>query len=82
MNTGQEKPPSPIEKVELVRGGLGQKNLVFLESGSNMEFHEDLLDAFPKLSDGGDYELLHTVEGNNKLLDVIPATLWIHDFLP
>ena len=38
-----------------------------------MEFHEDILDAFPKLSEGGGYELLRTAEGNNKLLDVIPV---------
>ena len=38
-----------------------------------MEFHEDLLDAFPKLREGGGYELLRTAEGNTKLLDVIPV---------
>ena len=27
--TGQDKPPSPIEKAELVRANLGHKNLVF-----------------------------------------------------
>ena len=30
--TGQDKPPSPIEKVELVRASLGHKNLVFFFS--------------------------------------------------
>ena len=38
-----------------------------------MEFQKDILNAFPKLSEGGGYELLRTAEGNNKLLDVFPV---------
>lgn len=36
------------------------------------EFHEEIMSAFPKLSEGGGYELLRTQPNNNRELCVIP----------
>lgn len=56
---GQTHAPTPIEKAELYRAGLGMKLLLLLQYADAWEFHEEILKKFPKLADGG-YELLRT----------------------
>ena len=68
----QTRVPTPLEKARLVQAGLGQKEIAFLEHGESSEFHEELLDAFPKLKQAGGYELLRTSEHSNKEVVVIP----------
>lgn len=70
---GEESPPTPMEKAELIRAGLGPRKLSLFEYGDSSEFHESILSAFPKLNDGGGYELLRTVPSNTKKLCVIPS---------
>ena len=55
-----------------MQAGLGQEEIAFLEHGESSEFHEELLDAFPKLKQAGGYELLRTSEHSNKEVVVIP----------
>ena len=43
----------------------------FFENGNALEFHDELMEEFPKLSKGGGYELLRSV-GNSHQLEVIP----------
>ena len=69
---GQTIPPSPMEKAELINAGLGPRKLSLLECGVSWEFHEEIMSAFPKLSEGGGYELMRTQPNNNRELCVIP----------
>ena len=69
---GKEEPPTPFEKAELIRAGLGPKNLSFFEDGSTKEFKQEILSSFPKLRDGGGFELLRTATRNSKILCIIP----------
>lgn len=72
--TGTAKPPSSLETGELLRAGLGKKHLSFFESGTSGEVHEEILQAFPQLSEGGGYELLRVGDtgGQRSQLRVIP----------
>ena len=58
--TDQEKPPTyEADKEELYRAGLGEKEILFEDVNiSQEEFHEFLLDNFPRLRDGGGFRLL------------------------
>ena len=69
---GQTHAPTPIEKAELYRAGLGMKLLLLLQYADAWEFHEEILKEFPKLAGGGGYELLRTC-ANSRELTVIPA---------
>ena len=68
----QTRVPTPLEKAKLMQAGLGPKDIAFLEQDGGTEFHQDLLDAFPKLKKAGGYELLRTSERSNKEV-VIPS---------
>ena len=68
---GQTHVPTPLEKAELYRGGLGMKSLLLLEYGDPWEFHNEIMKMYPKLHDGGGYELLRTC-GSSRELNVIP----------
>ena len=70
--TGQNYVPGSVEKAELINSGLGCKQLTFFKHGSSWEFHDELVEAFPKLENAGGYELLRTEEGNSWDLVVIP----------
>ena len=61
-----------MDRIDLIRAGLGPKRIPFFEYGEPWEFHEDVIAAFPKLAQGGGYELLRTLPGNNKEFFVIP----------
>ena len=69
---GQDYTPGAVEKAELQNSGLGSKQITFYEHGSSWEFHEELVQAFPKLENAGGYELMRTEEGNSRDLVVIP----------
>ena len=56
-----------------MQAGLGQKNLSLFEHSESWEFHEELLEAFPKLKEAGGYGLLRTSDRNTKELVVIPS---------
>ena len=72
-NAGQCKPPTPLERAELFAAGLGQKAVLCAADGESWEFHEELMYAYPKLKDGGGYELLRTSDKTNRELSVIPS---------
>ena len=77
-NSGQATPPSPMEKAELIRAGLGPCKLCLFQYGDSGEFHDSIISAFPKLTSGGGYELLRTLPNNNKELCVIPPPSGVH----
>ena len=41
--------------------------------GDTSDFHEDIIKEYSKLMDGGGYELLWTLDGNSKYLNVMPS---------
>ena len=53
-----ENTPTCKEKLALAMAGLGEKKIVFRKNGKGCHIHEKLLKTFPKLKDGGGYELL------------------------
>lgn len=68
----QIMPPTPMEKAELIRAGLGPRKLSLFEFGDTNQFHDELIGAFPKLLNGGGYELMRTRQENNRELYIIP----------
>lgn len=68
----QKRCPTPLHKCELIRAGLGVAKLSFFQNSNALEFHEELIEKFPKLRGGGGYELLRSV-GSSHELEVIPS---------
>lgn len=67
------KPPSPFAAGELLRGGLGRKQLILFPGDQAMELHAEIINAFPMLKDGGGYDLLRLGDGTDRnTLCVIP----------
>ena len=64
--------PTPLDKAELIRAGLGMGSLLLFEHSDAWEFHDEILRKFPNLADGGGYELFRTC-GNSSALHVIPS---------
>ena len=50
--------PGHKQKVDLSMAGLGKKKITFDKNGKWPHIDEKLIAAFPKLKDGGGYELL------------------------
>ena len=70
---GETTPPTPMDKANLIRAGLGPRKLSLFEFGDSAQFHDDMIAAFPKLREGGGYELMRTQQNNNRELCVIPS---------
>ncbi len=66
--------PTPMEKADLINAGLRPRKICLFEYGEAFEFHDELLNAYPKLVSAGGYELLRTLPlpNNNRQLGVIP----------
>ena len=65
--------PDSDERAVLQLAGLGEKKISIDAYSDAQEIHQELLYHFPKLRDGGGYELLRTSEGGGKLLQVIAS---------
>ena len=63
-----------MEAGQLLRAGLGKKQLSVLEFGDSSDVHMEILNAFPKLQEGGGYELLRVGDtgGQRNQLVLIP----------
>ena len=51
--------------------GLGEKKITLLTDAGNFEIYDELQSQFPKLKNGGGFELLRLPEGGGKVLQVI-----------
>ena len=71
-STGQDTPPSPMDRALLMQAGLGLKHLSFPECSNSEMIHQDLVEAFPKLKEAGGFEFLRSSMRSSKILDVIP----------
>ena len=70
----QKRAPAPLHKAELIRAGLGVAQLLNCNA---LEFHEKILDKFPKLCDGGGYVLSAPVMSFN-IFHLLQATTQQH----
>ena len=66
--TCDDRTPSCKEKAKLSMAGLGEKRIMFDKNGKWPHINQKLLEAFPKLKDGGGYELLRTEDGRKTLI--------------
>lgn len=72
-STKATKPPSSLETANLIRAGLGRKQLLLFEGDGSQELHAEILQAFPRLREGGGYELMRVAESGQRTLMVIPS---------
>ena len=63
--------PDSRERATLKLAGLGEKRFAVDVCGGGQEFYDELLFQYPKLRDGGGYELLRVPEGGGRDLEVI-----------
>ena len=68
----QEKPLKTEERIQLVRVGLGPKNLSFDYDGDAHHVHSVILDSYPELERCGGYSLLRVGSGSNQLVNIKP----------
>ena len=72
-STTATKPPSSLETATLLTAGLGRKQLTLFEGDGSFELHTEIMQAFPRLQDGGGYELLRVSDSGQRSLQVIPS---------
>ena len=65
--------PDCNERALLQIAGLGEKRVTILANSEAPEVYEELVVAFPKLSNAGGFELMRVPEGGSKQLEVIAA---------
>ena len=70
--------PSREEKVILKEAGLGEKKITFEKYGGYQQLQSSLLKEFPKLSEGGGFQLLRS-SGARRSLDLIPIPTMGYD---
>ena len=63
--------PDANERTMLKLAGLGEKRFSVFAYGSSAELQDDLIREFPKLADGGGYELLRAPETGSRELVTI-----------
>lgn len=63
--------PDSDERATLQLAGLGEKKISIDAYSEAEDIHQDLLYHYPKLKEGGGYELLRAGEGGGKVLQVI-----------
>ncbi|XP_019856540.1 PREDICTED: uncharacterized protein LOC105314041 isoform X2 [Amphimedon queenslandica] len=66
------RPPTSMQMAELMRAGLGRKELHIIDGGDSSDVHSEIIYAFPKLRDAGGYELLRISDANRSVLQLIP----------
>jgi len=64
--------PTSMERAALKLAGLGEKRFPVDATCTSQEFYDEILIQFPKIRDGGGYELLRVSEGGGRMLEVIP----------
>lgn len=63
--------PNQTYKKTLQDAGLGERKITFKKNGSCSYFHETLLENYPRLRDGGGYELLRTRHRSTIKLEIL-----------
>ena len=65
--------PDMREKARLQIAGLGEKSITLDKFGDGCDVHDALMYRFPKLQNGGGYEVLRIFDASTKELEIIPA---------
>ena len=65
--------PSTDYKSQLSSASLGEKKITFEKKSSCGYFHEKLLESYPKLKEGGGYELMRTKFRSTSKLEILQA---------
>ena len=63
--------PSNGYKTQLSNASLGEKKITFEKKSSCNYFHEKLLESYPKLKEGGGYELMRTKFRSTSKLEIL-----------
>ncbi|XP_068731710.1 uncharacterized protein [Montipora capricornis] len=63
--------PSNGYKTQLSNASLGEKKITFEKKSSCNHFHEKLLESYPKLKEGGGYELMRTKFRSTSKLEIL-----------
>jgi len=73
-STTSTKTPGPVLSGNLMRAGLGKKSISIFSFADSTELHNEIMNTFPSLENGGGYELLRVGEpkGQRNSLIVIP----------
>ena len=71
-DTEQDFVPDCDGRAKLLLAGLGEKRIQLYLDGDAEDIRYELYSHFPKLEEGGGFELLRAQEGGGKLLNVIP----------
>lgn len=72
-NISQVEVPDSDERASLQLSGLGEKRIILNAYSEMQDIYDELLFQFPKLKQGGGFELLRVPEGGGKLLQVIAS---------
>ena len=73
MRDADRVPTSQSDKMALEEAGLGEKTITIPDLDCEpLEFHEVILTAYPKLKDGGGFELLRCARDSRNLVLIGP----------
>ncbi|XP_006813139.2 uncharacterized protein LOC102800801, partial [Saccoglossus kowalevskii] len=62
--------PSPKQRSDLSKIGLGERKIRIPIGSTSAQVHEQLLDEFPKLSEGGGYEICRAFHGSRRMVPI------------
>ena len=71
-NCNQSQAPSRKEKIDLQNAGLGRKKIVFSSNCDAFALKDKLYEVYPKLKEGGGFELLRSGSTANELVRIKP----------
>ena len=69
-DNNQKKVPNTEEKECLFKAGLGLKKIKFISTDNEDEVHTQILEQFPKLKEGGGFELMHCSSSCRQLKNI------------
>lgn len=69
-DTKQALKPTPEEKIELAKMGLGLKAIEFGSDGDAEHIHKVILESFPVLDSCGGYTLLRLAENSHSMVEI------------
>ena len=65
--------PTSREKIDHGVAGLGDRDVVFQKDGNSEHVCSKLLEAYPALKGCGGFEIMRTMAGSCKILEVLPV---------
>ena len=72
-NSSSRQVPTTREKIDHGLAGLGDRDVVFEKDGNCEHVEKKLLESYPALKGCGGFEIMRTLAGSSKLLEVLPV---------